>query len=59
MVPADEVEGFAHALTLLLKDDALRQKMGENAYNITIPYFTWSNMVERFLKTIDFEIPEI
>lgn len=57
MVPADDVEGFAYALTLLLKDENLRQKMGENAYNITIPYFTWSNMVERFLETIDFEIP--
>jgi hypothetical protein len=27
--------------------------MGESAYEITIPYFTWDHMVSRFLEKID------
>ena len=42
VVPADDVEGFAHALTMLLADDALRGQMGRRALEITIPYFTWA-----------------
>jgi glycosyltransferase involved in cell wall biosynthesis len=55
VVPADEVAGFAFALDLLLKDDDLRVEMGKNAYQATIPYFTWESRVEVFLKDIDFE----
>jgi glycosyltransferase involved in cell wall biosynthesis len=51
---ADEVNGFAFALDLLLEDGSLRREMGENAYRATIPYFTWGNMVRRFLEVIDF-----
>ena len=50
VVPADDVDGFAHALTMLLSDDALRKKMGQNAYRATIPYFTWDKMVALFLE---------
>jgi len=49
---ADDIRGFALALEILLKDDGLRQKLGEEAYHSTIPYFTWDNMVSRFLKMI-------
>ena len=35
---------------MLLSDGSLRKQMGENAYTITIPYFTWDNMVSVFLK---------
>jgi glycosyltransferase involved in cell wall biosynthesis/galactose-1-phosphate uridylyltransferase len=52
VVEADEVAGFAHALTILLQDDTLRQEMGEQAYQITIPYFTWGHVVHDFLAKI-------
>lgn len=41
VVPADFVDGFAAAVTRLLKDEALRTRMGQRALAITIPYFTW------------------
>jgi len=52
VVPADDVDGFACALEMLLADDDLRKEMGANAYHITIPYFTWPNMVSTFLGQI-------
>ena len=52
VVPADDVNGFAYALEMLLADDALRKTMGENAYRITIPYFTWQNRVPDLLTEI-------
>jgi glycosyltransferase involved in cell wall biosynthesis/galactose-1-phosphate uridylyltransferase len=52
VVEADQVDGFAQALTILLQDDALRQEMGEQAYQITIPYFTWGHVVHDFLDKI-------
>jgi glycosyltransferase involved in cell wall biosynthesis len=57
VVQADDVDGFAYALELLLKNDALREEMGENAYHITIPYFTWKDMTRRFLEAINVELP--
>jgi glycosyltransferase involved in cell wall biosynthesis len=56
VVPADDVDGFADALTMLLVDEALRRQMGENAYNITIPYFTWDNMTRTFMKNLGVEV---
>lgn len=53
-VPVDDVRGFTYALELLLTDDSLRRKMGKNAYRITIPYFTWDNMVRVFLNSLGF-----
>jgi len=52
VVQADEVDGFAHALTTLLGDDSLRRQMAQKAYDITIPYFTWDNRVKDFLEKI-------
>jgi len=52
-VPANQEKGFARALELLLGDRALRRSMGDKAYTLTIPYFTWDNMVERFLEALD------
>ncbi len=56
VVAADDVDGFAQALTMLLSDDTLRRQMGENAYNITIPYFTWANMMGTFMKNLGVEV---
>jgi glycosyltransferase involved in cell wall biosynthesis len=53
VVPADNVDGFTHALTTLLHDDDLRREMGENAYRVTIPYFSWGRVVDNFLDEID------
>ena len=52
VVQADDVPGFAFALEALLSNDTLRRQMGENAYNATIPYFTWANMVTVFLEVL-------
>jgi len=53
VVAADDVEGFAGALRLLLEDNELRQNMGERAYQITIPAFTWERVVRDFMDQID------
>jgi mannosylfructose-phosphate synthase len=50
---ADEIHSFAKALSLLLENESLRRDMGRNAYKATIPYFTWDNMVQRFLESIN------
>jgi glycosyltransferase involved in cell wall biosynthesis len=55
VVQADDVDGFAFALEMLLDDDDLRIQMGKNAYKATIPYFTWDHMVRVFLDDIGFE----
>jgi len=52
VVPADDVEGFAHALTMLLSDDALRGQMGRRALEITIPYFTWAHRTRDLLDDL-------
>ena len=52
-VPADDVTGFTRALTKLLKNDRLRQDMGQKAYHSTIPYFTWDTMTSRLLKQLN------
>jgi glycosyltransferase involved in cell wall biosynthesis len=51
-VPVDETDGFSYALQLLLSDEHLRKAMGENAYSLTVPYFTWKNIVGHFLDSI-------
>ncbi len=52
VVQADDVDAFAEALKILLKDDVMRLEMGERAYQITIPYFTWKSRTRTFLKEI-------
>ena len=49
VVPADDVNGFARALEMLLTDDDLRIEMGKDAYHATVPRFTWQNVVAAFL----------
>jgi glycosyltransferase involved in cell wall biosynthesis len=52
IVRADDMEGFAEAIGRLVEDEDLRREMGERAYEITLPYFTWTNMTARFLETV-------
>jgi glycosyltransferase involved in cell wall biosynthesis len=51
-VQADDVDGFAHALMILLQDDVLRKSMGKRALEMTVPYFTWSSRTQEFLKDV-------
>jgi glycosyltransferase involved in cell wall biosynthesis len=50
VVPPDDVSGFVEAMQWLLAHEDERRRMGERAYSITIPYFTWANVVQRFLS---------
>ncbi|MEX1345199.1 MAG: glycosyltransferase [Candidatus Limnocylindrales bacterium] len=52
VVPADDVYGFARALTLLLNDDALRDRMGRAALGTTVPYFTWAHRTRDLLDDL-------
>jgi mannosylfructose-phosphate synthase len=53
VVPADDVDGFAYALQMLLDDDQLRADMGERALHITVPYFTWEQRTRDLLEDLD------
>ena len=57
VVRADDVDGFARALEMLLTDDDLRAEMGRNAHRITVPYFTWQNQVPAFLDEVGEDLP--
>ncbi len=52
VVPADDIDGFAHALGMLLVDDRLRTDMGERALHITVPYFTWERRTRDLLDDL-------
>jgi mannosylfructose-phosphate synthase len=52
VVEADDIHGFAKGMVMLLSDQEMRNKMGQHAYQATVPYFTWDNMVARFLKEL-------
>jgi glycosyltransferase involved in cell wall biosynthesis len=52
VVPADDVEGFAHALEMLLSNDQLRADMGDKALGITVPYFTWERRTRDLLNDL-------
>ncbi len=52
VVQADDVRGFAWAMEMLLTDDDLRREMGNNAYHITVPRFTWRSKTIAFLEEI-------
>jgi glycosyltransferase involved in cell wall biosynthesis len=54
VAPADDVDAFARALNILLGDDVLRNEMGQRAYEITFPRFTWGQVVKEFLERLDF-----
>lgn len=53
VVPADDVEGFKCAMEYLLTHEELRKRMGNAAYDLTIPYFTWENIGEEFISALE------
>ncbi|MGB3713171.1 MAG: glycosyltransferase [Candidatus Promineifilaceae bacterium] len=52
VVQADDIDGFAYALELLLMDEDRRANMGRRAYHRTVPFFTWPRMTADFLEQI-------
>jgi glycosyltransferase involved in cell wall biosynthesis len=52
VVPADDVDGFAAAMVSLLQDDPLREQMGKAAHDITVPYFSYDNIVSEFIAEL-------
>ncbi len=57
IVPPDSVEATSKALLLLLEDEDRRRGMGEAAYRITIPRFTWEVVTRSFLGAAGIAIP--
>ncbi len=55
VVEAEAVDGFAHALIRLLSDRHLRWTLGERAYQLTIPYFTWPSRSKAFIEAVGME----
>jgi glycosyltransferase involved in cell wall biosynthesis len=53
MVKADDIPGFTGAICRLLTEETLRYRMGKKAYEITIPYFSWKEMVSRFFEEVN------
>jgi len=52
VAPADSVEAFAAAITLLLGDADLRLRMGEAARSITVPSFTWRTRTAHLMTAV-------
>ena len=52
VVPADEVDGFAQAITILLSDSDRRTAMGGAARDITVPHFTWARRTKDLLDDL-------
>lgn len=52
VVPADDVEGFAQALAILLSDVDRRRAMGRAGLAITVPYFTWVHRTKDLLDDL-------
>jgi glycosyltransferase involved in cell wall biosynthesis len=49
---ADETDCFAEALVYILENDVERRRMGDKAFERTVPYFTWQRMVRDFLRDV-------
>jgi mannosylfructose-phosphate synthase len=52
IVQPDHISGFSQAMSALLSDESQRKTMGNQAYQITIPRFTWPRVVRQFLKSL-------
>lgn len=51
LVTPRDPNGFANAITTLLKDEGLREKMGRDARERAMKYFTLEKVLEQHLKT--------
>ncbi|MEM3491613.1 MAG: glycosyltransferase family 4 protein [Nitrososphaerota archaeon] len=50
MIPKPTPESVAESIIAMLEDDALRKKIAENAYRITVREFEWRKTVDRYAK---------
>ncbi|MBI4211981.1 MAG: glycosyltransferase [Deltaproteobacteria bacterium] len=57
VVPAGNDEGFAYALKTLVEDETLRGNMGNDAYHLTIPKFTWPDVTKQMLHELKINLP--
>jgi 1,2-diacylglycerol 3-alpha-glucosyltransferase len=53
IVPPTNVNALAEAIIKLLKDDKLRQEMGENAYKTVKEKFSWDKIAQRTLQVYE------
>lgn len=51
-------EEFAEVLNLIIKDEELSKKLGENGKRFVENYYTWDKVVEKYLKMIEFIVKE-
>jgi glycosyltransferase involved in cell wall biosynthesis len=58
VVEASNEDGFVEALRLLVSNTEMRRQMGQAAYQATVPYFTWQNLIPRFLDQINLAQPK-
>ncbi len=57
VVPPDDVPATAEALVRLLQDDELRRQMGDAAYRITVPAFTWRQAALDLIERLEIDLP--
>lgn len=50
IVPPENANALAEAIIKLLRDDKLRQEMGENAYKAVKEKFSWDNIAQKTLE---------
>lgn len=54
---AGDTDAFAAAIERLFADDTLRTRLAKNAYDATIPYFTWPRQTRRLLEQMGMNPP--
>lgn len=55
---ADDIDSFTEALLYMLNNDKERERMGDRAFDITVPYFTWERRIRDFLKNVSIAVDE-
>ena len=53
LINDENLEELKNAIRKLLKDDNLREKLGENAYTRTINNFTWGKITQKLIKELN------
>lgn len=51
--PFDQVEGFAEAISLLLKDPALGRSMGEQGRKLAVRHYGWKRVARELLEVLE------
>ncbi len=51
-------EEFAEIVNLIIKNEELSKRLGENGKKFVREYYTWEKVIEKYLKTIEFIVRE-